>query len=421
MRIVLVHNSMANIGGAEKVGQWLCSGLSQKGHEVTLLAHAFNKKIEDSLISQGVCCKRITLRPVSLMNLKRRLAQFKFTFDNGIPGLKILPWHIFDILEDDVLDEIGRSIRPILTSHDVIISNIWPVHLWIYRALKKQEKRPPILLICHEPNRELYSHITDTHTTKGNLPVLDDHQKQLKKWDQIAFSMMDKIIANSNFTAGNTRAIYPNKDIKVAYMGFHEERARYNPSPGSSEILKILTVNRLFYHKNVQGVIKAYSGFKKINPDLFAKTVLQVVGTGPYEENLKLLSRELGVNDKVEFTGFVGDEILPEYYVQADLVIYLPYDEPFGLVPVEAMFWEKPVIASSHGGPSETVVDGETGYLVDPGDHTGIAKAIEKLLLNPDLRTRMGVAGKSRVENMFTFDQCIDQIEQIIREKASLL
>ena len=86
----------------------------------------------------------------------------------------------------------------------------------------------------------------------------------------------------------------------------------------------------------------------------------------------------------------------------ADVVVCSSSFESYGMVNVEAMASGKPVVSTRRGGPSETVADGETGFLVDAGDAEALARNVIDLLRDPDLRQRMGAAGRARVERLFS-------------------
>ncbi len=87
------------------------------------------------------------------------------------------------------------------------------------------------------------------------------------------------------------------------------------------------------------------------------------------------------------------------------------WPEPSGLVALEAMAMSKPVVASRAGGLSETVVDGETGLLVEPGDHEALREALARLLVDADLRRRQGAAGRERIVTRFGADVVVPQFE----------
>ena len=87
--------------------------------------------------------------------------------------------------------------------------------------------------------------------------------------------------------------------------------------------------------------------------------------------------------------------------------------EPFGMVAIEAMLAQKPVVASNHGGLSEIVEDNKTGFLVQPNDQQELVFALEKLLQNQELRTQMGKNGFHRVIHQFSVEQYVQSFEKL--------
>jgi glycosyltransferase involved in cell wall biosynthesis len=145
-----------------------------------------------------------------------------------------------------------------------------------------------------------------------------------------------------------------------------------------------------------------------------------IVGT-PFpgnEDHLKRLQnliKELDVGEQVFFTGELSDT-RPAYAAMDALVLTSAQPEPFGNVVVEAMGMGLPVIATNMGGSLDQVVDGVTGLLVAPGDPVALADAIEKLMHDPELRTRMGAAAANRVREHFSITKMVCKIEAIIDE-----
>lgn len=90
------------------------------------------------------------------------------------------------------------------------------------------------------------------------------------------------------------------------------------------------------------------------------------------------------------------------FYKSADIFVFPTKNEAFGLVLLEAMQYCLPVIASKEGGIPDIVLDEKTGKLVDKGDSSALANALEAFLLNPSIRKEMGEAGRIRFENNFT-------------------
>jgi glycosyltransferase involved in cell wall biosynthesis len=106
------------------------------------------------------------------------------------------------------------------------------------------------------------------------------------------------------------------------------------------------------------------------------------------------------LRERLTYLGFRADS--ERVMGAADVVVCSSQFESYGMVNVEAMACGKPVVSTNRGGPSETVVHGETGFLVEPGDAGGLAQYVIKLLRDPELRATIGAAGRARVEAMFS-------------------
>jgi glycosyltransferase involved in cell wall biosynthesis len=120
-----------------------------------------------------------------------------------------------------------------------------------------------------------------------------------------------------------------------------------------------------------------------------------------YRDTIRRLIEQLGLTDQVGFVRASFGE-MPSLYDRADVVLYPTVaDEPFGLVPLEAMSCERPVVASRCGGIAETVVDGVTGHTVQPGDVEALASRVEALVRDPQSARAMGAAGRRHVLGRF--------------------
>ena len=172
----------------------------------------------------------------------------------------------------------------------------------------------------------------------------------------------------------------------------------------------ILVVGRLVEDKGIEHILLAFSQVAKEIPE--AKLV--IVGKGPKEGELAYLQKKLRIpHRRVFFLGAVENSIMPNIYVGADVVALPSIREPFGNVVTEAMASGKPVIGSYVGGIKDTIIDGVTGYHVQPRNSEQISTLLTKLLTNPSLRKRMGEnARKSAVEN-FSQERLIKKIEKI--------
>jgi glycosyltransferase involved in cell wall biosynthesis len=121
---------------------------------------------------------------------------------------------------------------------------------------------------------------------------------------------------------------------------------------------------------------------------------------------------DAGLDTKLTINDFRAD--MPDVFSAFDIFV-LPsiLPEPFGLVVIEAMASGKPVVATAPGGPSETVVDGETGFLVPPSDPFAMAQALEVLLADPQKRINMGDAGRRRACETFSLPRYVTEFEEL--------
>lgn len=179
----------------------------------------------------------------------------------------------------------------------------------------------------------------------------------------------------------------------------------------------IAYVGRMLPRKDIRNVIRALAALSELavsEHEPGGRTRLLIVGGETVDPDpdetpeigvLQRLATELGVRDRVIFTGKRQREELRDYYSASDVVVTTPWYEPFGLTPLEAMACGRPVVGSRVGGIAFTVVDGETGYLVPPRDPRVLAARLRELLSQPALMDQMGSAARERVEREFTWSE----------------
>lgn len=131
---------------------------------------------------------------------------------------------------------------------------------------------------------------------------------------------------------------------------------------------------------------------------------LKIVGIGPDEEKLKKMAEQ---DHRIEFLGFVSEDKLIKLYSNSLAVLFVPFDEDYGLITIEGMMSKKPLITTKDsGGPLEFVTDSETGYIVEP-EPQKIAEKINYLVENPETARKMGTTAYERVNGItwknFTF------------------
>lgn len=173
----------------------------------------------------------------------------------------------------------------------------------------------------------------------------------------------------------------------------------------------LLFVGKLRYYKGVDTLLEALRTLPGVH--------LNIVGEGPMGPPWANLAARQGLADRVHFLGEVDDAVLPSVYHQAHVFV-LPASaraEAFGTVLLEAMASGLPCVTTEVGsGTSWVVQDGITGRVVPPRDPQALAEALRVLLEHPELRARMGRAGRARVEAEFTQDQMTMRVEAVYRE-----
>jgi glycosyltransferase involved in cell wall biosynthesis len=141
---------------------------------------------------------------------------------------------------------------------------------------------------------------------------------------------------------------------------------------------------------------------------------LHLVGEGPLMGEMQALARELGVAERVQFLGQRND--VDRILSQSQISLLVTNWEGFPLSILEAMRAGLPVIASSVGGVSESVIEEETGYLVPRGDARRLRDRIERLLTSPELRVRLGGNGRVRYQREFTLTHSVNRTLDVYRD-----
>lgn len=228
------------------------------------------------------------------------------------------------------------------------------------------------------------------------------------------FKKADLILSTSHCMAQETNK-YTDKEIGITPFGVDTELFKPSKKEGDGTFV-IGNVKTLSANYGIDLLIRAFVKICANNPDKPLK--LRIVGDGPDKTKLQELSRSLGVESRTEFVGFVDNRKLPEIYNSFDVSVSLSYKESFGVVAVEAMVCGCPVVTSDADGFCEVVEDGVTGYIVPKGNVEAAAAAIQKYIDNPELRTKMGTAGRKRVLELYDWN---DNVQTMISYYKSIV
>jgi glycosyltransferase involved in cell wall biosynthesis len=202
----------------------------------------------------------------------------------------------------------------------------------------------------------------------------------------------------------------PIGSIRVIYNGVDSERLTPNEAERSKEPV-FLYLGRLKRYKRVDIVIRAFAQVAHPN------AVLEIAGTGDYRPELERIASEAGLGEQVRFLGFVPEEEKVHLLRRAWAVALASPKEGWGISNLEAAACGTPVVAANSPGIRESVVDGETGYLVSPDDADGMAAAMRRIVASPDLVRTLGEGGR-RFAEAFTWERAardtLDHLEHII-------
>jgi L-malate glycosyltransferase len=180
------------------------------------------------------------------------------------------------------------------------------------------------------------------------------------------------------------------------------------------QVIVIGTVKKLDYPYGIDILIKAFSRVVESNPGIALE--LHLVGDGPLRRELEGLVQRLEIGDLVTFQGRVTQDQVPQYINQFDVFAALSMNESFGVAVLEASACGLPVVVSNAGGLPEVVKDRTTGFIVPVGDVLEAAHALDKLVKNPDLRRKMGNAGRDFVVANYEWRNTAKVMEKIYEQ-----
>lgn len=191
----------------------------------------------------------------------------------------------------------------------------------------------------------------------------------------------------------------------------------FRPRPGKpAGRVRIAMASRLVDEKGCHYAVEAFS---RIVADLMG-VELHVYGDGPERNNLQQQVDRLGLNGQVFFHGYVGEQQMAETLPFYDIFIqHSLRKEGSPVVIAEAMACGLPVVATSVGGVVDQVIDGKTGFLVAEHDVDGMAAAMRRLAGDPELRQRLGQAGRKRAVESYDSSRLTRRLEQLLMDVAN--
>lgn len=408
--IVFFHPDLG-IGGAERLVIDAAVGLQNRGHRIVIFTshcdkgHCFEEARDGTLdvrVRGDALPSSILSRLMIICAIARQLLL------------------LFQIWITGELDEL----KPDYFFVDQLSAGL-PV-------LQYLRPRAPILFYCHFPDLLLVQGRQKFwKRIYRSLPDL------IERW---SMSFADAIAVNSKFTRGVVGRTWPSlvkgRELKVVYPCID-----IRPAEEASDIVWkegdiILSINRFERKKDVALAIKAFAGLSKTQ----RKGIKLVIAGGHdtrvpenvgYHNELVALADQLKLNNATVRSIVTTLNVPPETEVifllsvtnalkqlllkKAKLLVYTPSNEHFGIVPIEAMLAGVPVLAANTGGPTETVLEGETGWLRDPEQVDEWTQIMDKVLnkMSKDELAEMKRVGIARVRDNFADTQMAQRLDDI--------
>jgi glycosyltransferase involved in cell wall biosynthesis len=379
MKIAMVseHASpLATLGGEDAGGQnvhvaALSRALADRGHEVAVYTRRDDPTLtEEVTFGPGVTVVHVPAGP-----------------SHEIPKDDLLPW----------MPEFGRRLRQRLLADtpDIVHSHFWMSGLAALEAAR--EVGAPIVHTFHALGTVKRRHQGRADTSPP---------ERIERESMIGRSV-DAVIATCEDEVRELiRMKVPRRTACVVPCGV--DLRSFAPD----EVVKVrrerprlLSIGRLVPRKGVDTAIHALRHVPDAELLIAGGPPADLLDEDPEVRRLRRIAEKAGVADRTRFLGRVTRPDVPALMRSADLVVTVPWYEPFGIVPLEAMACGVPVVASAVGGHLSTVVSGVTGLLVPPRRPAVLGKALRKLLADPLMLTAYGIAAADRARSRYGWNR----------------
>jgi glycosyltransferase involved in cell wall biosynthesis len=396
VKVLMVHPRFDLRGGAENVVAWLAQGLRRRGHAVMVATRYFDADLWGPDAWDGV--------PIHCLRKPRALW----------PGRRAKRTRRF-----------GHSLASLAAGSDLVVAHNFPAAVWATSA-RRWERLPRVIWYCHEPLARLHwraafptlSGVCDATDERypwargafreavSRMQAKPPHRSRIdRQLDFAAVEQLDGILANSTFTTQMVARTYE-RSAAPCPPGVPAPPAGSAKRP-THPYVALITTSRP--PKNALGFLEAV----RVAVHERGARDLRVRAVGIRTDSLRAVAAESGLEGIVSFEPWLADPELHELIAGCRLLVYPSIEEPFGLVPIEAMAHGRPVVASSRGGTLESVVPGATGLLADVLDPAALADAMLALWSDPSRCDRLGAAGRDRYLEHFTLDHFVERFEKL--------
>ncbi len=371
-----------NMGGPALHVAYLTAGLADRGYDTTLVAGTVGRGEQ----SMAFVADGLGVRVTTLPHLHREISPVR------------------DLLATIRLARLMRAERPlILHTHTAKAGAVGRL-----AALFAGRARPPIVV------HTFHGHVLRGYFGRFWTTVFRVLERTLAR-------VTDTLVAVSPEVRDELVAmgIAPASKFEVIRLGIELESRVADREAARAETRRVMGVadgrflvgwiGRMTGVKRTDVVLRTFGRLREQGVD----AVLCMVGDGPDRDDVEELAAELGLVHHTLFAGYQED--VGRFFSAFDVFVLPSANEGTPVTAIEALASGCPVVATRVGGVPDVVRDGEDGLLVEPGDEEALADALHRLADDPELRTRMGEAGRGRMLSRYAVSRLIDDVDRLYR------
>ncbi len=360
------------VGGISRVVHDLSKRLIKDGHEVTVVTYK-DGDVPEFEDDKGVKVYRVGNYMINPNNFIDWIMQLNFNMITKVNQL---------IAEQGKFD--------VIHAHDWLVANV-------AKSIKNSYDIPLVSTI----------HATEAGRNSG---IHDEMQRYINDTEWMLTYESTEVIVNSNYMKRELQRLFglPFEKINVVPNGVNltlfnsvERDYTFRRKYAMDNEKIILFMGRLVYEKGVQHLIAAMPKILEGYHD----TKLVIAGQGGMIDQLKAQVEALGISQKVYFAGYLAGKDVAKMYKSADISVFPSTYEPFGIVALEAMLAENPVVVSDIGGLNEIVQHRENGMKTYAGNANSIADSILELLYDHQLCANIVKKAKTKVRNEYNWNK----------------
>ena len=388
MKIDLVseHASpLAAIGGVDAGGQnvhvaALAAGLAQRGHEVTVHTRRDDASLPERVVTQ-----------------------------DGYNVVHVPAGPAHELPKDDLLrhmPEFATNLRRSWAEHapDLVHAHFWMSGLASVAAAGEI----PVLQTFHALGSVKRRHQGDADTSPPNRIELE--RSLCRTVAHVVATCTDEVfeLRRLGLTTDRVSIVPCGVDTSV----FTPD----GPVAPRNERRRLLVLGRLVERKGQDDAVRALRAVPDAELVVVGGPPTDRIDADPEVRRLRGIAAEAGVADRLVFAGSVARADVPAWVRSADVVLAVPWYEPFGITPLEAMACGRPVVASAVGGLQDSVVDGGTGDLVPPRDPERLGRVLAALLADDVRRAAYGAAGVERARDRYRWSRVVADTDSVYRQ-----